>query len=208
MLKYVLIFSLTFAFFACSDKKDENTKSETVETNKTEDALDELLNLGENEMLVATIQTNMGAMELELHAQKAPKTVKNFCGLAQRNYYDGVIFHRIIDGFMIQGGDPTGTGRGGESYYGGVFENEVRPDLSHNDVGVLSMANAGPNTNGSQFFITLKPQPRLDGGYSVFGKLISGGEVLQAIGKVKTNQMDKPLEDVVMEKVTVEKRAK
>lgn len=157
---------------------------------------------------VAIIQTNMGTIELELFADKTPKTVENFVGLANKGYYNGVIFHRVIDNFMIQGGDPTGTGRGGQSLWGGRFEDEIVPELKHSGAGILSMANAGPNTNGSQFFITLKATPWLDGKHTVFGKVIKGLDVVQAIGKVPTNQQDRPLKDVVMEKVTIEKRPK
>lgn len=157
---------------------------------------------------VAIIQTNMGTIEIELFANKTPKTVENFVGLANKGYYNGVIFHRVIDKFMIQGGDPTGTGRGGESFWGGKFEDEIVPDLKHDGEGILSMANAGPNTNGSQFFITLVPTPWLDGKHTVFGKVIKGMDVVRAIGKVQTNQQDKPLKDVVMEKVTIENREK
>ncbi|MCX7612075.1 MAG: peptidylprolyl isomerase [Ignavibacterium sp.] len=157
---------------------------------------------------VAIIQTNMGIIELELFADKTPKTVENFVGLAKKGYYNGVIFHRVIDKFMIQGGDPTGTGRGGESLWGGKFEDEIVPELKHDSEGILSMANAGPNTNGSQFFITLVPTPWLDGKHTVFGKVIKGMDVVRAIGKVQTNQMDRPLKDVVMEKVTIEYRDK
>lgn len=159
-------------------------------------------------MTVAIIQTNMGTIEIELFADKTPKTVENFVGLANKGYYNGVIFHRVIDNFMIQGGDPTGTGRGGQSLWGGKFEDEFVPELKHNGAGILSMANAGPNTNGSQFFITLKETPWLDGRHTVFGKVIKGMDVVQAIGKVPTNQQDRPLKDVVMEKVTIEKRPK
>lgn len=159
-------------------------------------------------MTVAVIQTNMGTIELELFADKTPKTVENFVGLANKGYYNGVIFHRVIDNFMIQGGDPTGTGRGGQSFWGGKFEDEIVPELKHNSEGILSMANAGPNTNGSQFFITLKETPWLDGRHTVFGKVIKGMDVVKAIGKVQTNQQDRPLKDVVMEKVTIEKRPK
>lgn len=159
-------------------------------------------------MTVAIIQTNMGTIEIELFADKTPKTVENFVGLANKGYYNGVIFHRVIDNFMIQGGDPTGTGRGGQSFWGGKFEDEFVPELKHNGAGILSMANAGPNTNGSQFFITLKETPWLDGRHTVFGKVIKGMDVVQAIGKVPTNQQDRPLKDVVMEKVTIEKRPK
>jgi cyclophilin family peptidyl-prolyl cis-trans isomerase len=156
---------------------------------------------------VAVIKTNMGTIELELFSKETPKTVENFVGLANKGYYDGVIFHRVIDNFMIQGGDPTGTGRGGESYWGGKFKDEFVPSLKHSEPGILSMANAGPNTNGSQFFITLVATPWLDGKHTVFGKVINGMEVVQAIGKVPKNQMDRPLKDVVMESVTIEKRA-
>lgn len=159
-------------------------------------------------MNVAVIQTNMGTIEIELFADKTPKTVENFVGLANKGYYNGVIFHRVIDNFMIQGGDPTGTGRGGQSLWGGKFEDEIVPELKHSSEGILSMANAGPNTNGSQFFITLKETPWLDGRHTVFGKVIKGMDVVKAIGKVQTNQQDRPLKDVVMEKVTIEKRPK
>jgi len=159
-------------------------------------------------MTVAIIQTNMGTIELELFADKTPKTVENFVGLANKGYYNGVIFHRVIDNFMIQGGDPTGTGRGGQSLWGGKFEDEFVPELKHDSEGILSMANAGPNTNGSQFFITLVPTPWLDGRHTVFGKVMKGMDVVKAIGKVPRNQQDRPLKDVVMEKVTIEKRPK
>jgi cyclophilin family peptidyl-prolyl cis-trans isomerase len=157
---------------------------------------------------VAVIKTNMGTIEIELFGNKTPKTVENFVGLANKGYYNGVIFHRVIDKFMIQGGDPTGTGRGGESFWGGKFEDEIVPELKHDSEGILSMANAGPNTNGSQFFITLVPTHWLDGKHSVFGKVIKGMDVVKSIGKVQTNQQDRPLKDVVMEKVTIELRDK
>lgn len=156
---------------------------------------------------VAIINTNMGAIELELFDKETPKTVENFVGLANKGYYNGVIFHRVIDNFMIQGGDPTGTGRGGESLWGKRFNDEIVPFLKHSGPGILSMANAGPNTNGSQFFITLVATPWLDGKHTVFGKVINGMDVVNAIGKVPKNQMDRPLKDVVMESVTIEKRA-
>lgn len=156
---------------------------------------------------VAIINTNMGTIELELFAKETPKTVENFVGLSNKGYYNGVIFHRVIDNFMIQGGDPTGTGRGGESLWGKRFNDEIVPSLKHSGPGILSMANAGPNTNGSQFFITLVATPWLDGKHTVFGKVINGMDVVNAIGKVPKNQMDRPLKDVVMESVTIEKRA-
>jgi len=155
---------------------------------------------------VAVIVTNLGTIEIELFEKETPKTVENFVGLANKNYYDGVIFHRVIDGFMIQGGDPTGTGRGGESFWGKKFNDEIVKDLVFDKEGILAMANAGPNTNGSQFFITLAPTKWLNGNHTIFGKVISGMEVVKAVGKVAKNAQDRPLEDVVMEKVTIEKR--
>jgi peptidyl-prolyl cis-trans isomerase-like 1 len=156
---------------------------------------------------VAIIKTNMGTIEIELFADKTPKTVENFVGLAEKGYYKGVIFHRVIKDFMLQTGDPTGTGRGGESFWGGKFEDEFVSDLKHDTPGILSMANAGPNTNGSQFFITLVATPWLDGKHTVFGKVINGMDVVYAIGKVKTAAGDKPIDEVVMEEVIIEKRA-
>jgi len=155
---------------------------------------------------VAVIVTNLGTIEIELFEKETPKTVENFVGLANKNYYDGVIFHRVIDGFMIQGGDPTGTGRGGESFWGKKFDDEIDSTLVFDKEGILAMANAGKNTNGSQFFITLAPTKWLNGNHTIFGKVISGMEVVKAIGKVAKNAQDRPLEDVVMEKVTIEKR--
>jgi cyclophilin family peptidyl-prolyl cis-trans isomerase len=131
----------------------------------------------------------------------APKTAGNFIDLAKKGFYDGVIFHRVIEGFMIQGGDPTGTGRGGPGY---TIPDEFAPGLQHDGEGVFSMANAGPNTGGSQFFITLVPTPWLDGKHAIFGKVTAGMDVVKAIGKTRTGPGDRPVDDVVMEKVTVD----
>jgi cyclophilin family peptidyl-prolyl cis-trans isomerase len=191
---------------ACSGMNSEN-KNQTISTNDKKEA-PPMTEIKKDTITVAVIQTTMGTIELELFADKAVKTVQNFVGLAEKKYYDGIIFHRVIDNFMIQGGDPTGTGSGGESIWGKPFEDEVNTGLKHSSEGILSMANAGPNTNGSQFFITLKATPWLDGKHTVFGKVISGMEVVKAIGKTKTNQNDRPLTDVVMQKVTIEKRVK
>jgi len=126
----------------------------------------------------ATIATPLGDIVLELFADKAPQTVNNFVALARDGFYDGVTFHRVIKGFMVQGGDPTGSGRGGPGYR---FEDEFHPDLRHDGPGVLSMANAGPGTNGSQFFITHVATPHLDGRHTVFGKVTGGMDVVLAI---------------------------
>jgi cyclophilin family peptidyl-prolyl cis-trans isomerase len=148
----------------------------------------------------AEFKTNHGVFSVELFEDKAPKTTKNFIDLTEKSFYDGVVFHRVIDGFMIQGGDPTGSGRGGPGYH---IPDEFHPDLGHSGEGVLSMANAGPNTGGSQFFITLEATPWLDGKHAVFGKVTGGMDVVQAIGKTPTGRGDRPLQDVVMESVRI-----
>ncbi|MFW5728688.1 MAG: peptidylprolyl isomerase [bacterium] len=126
------------------------------------------------------METNRGVVGIHLYPEHAPKTVNNFIFLAQEGFYDGVAFHRVIDGFVVQGGDPTGTGRGGPGYR---FADETEGNPLQHDAHVLSMANAGPNTNGSQFFITLGPQPHLDGKHTVFGKVVEGHEVVDSIRK-------------------------
>jgi peptidyl-prolyl cis-trans isomerase A (cyclophilin A) len=165
--------------------------------------------------LYATLKTSMGDIVVQLFDDKAPKTVANFVGLAtgtkewtdpktrekvQRPLYNGTIFHRVIAGFMIQGGDPLGNGTGGPGYR---FEDEFHPDLRHTKGGILSMANAGPNTNGSQFFITLGPTLHLDNRHSVFGTVVKGQEVLVAIGSVPTNSNNRPIKDVVLKEVVI-----
>lgn len=146
--------------------------------------------------------TNLGDFTAELFEDKAPKTAGNFLELVEKGFYDGVIFHRVIDDFMIQGGDPTGTGMGGPGY---TIDDEFEPGLAHSSEGILSMANAGPNTGGSQFFITLVPTPWLDGHHAIFGKITEGMDVVHKIGSTPTDFADRPLEDVVMEKVEIVK---
>jgi peptidyl-prolyl cis-trans isomerase A (cyclophilin A) len=165
----------------------------------------------------AHFQTTLGDFTVELFDAKAPKTVANFADLAEGAkewkhpktgekhkipFYDGLVFHRIIQGFVIQGGDPLGQGFGGPGYQ---FGDEFHPDLRHDGPGVLSMANAGPNTNGSQFFITLGPTPHLDRKHSVFGKVVKGLDVIDKIGRVQTDRNDRPVTPVVMNKVTIER---
>ncbi len=165
--------------------------------------------------LYATLKTSMGDIVIRLFDDKAPKTVDNFVGLAtgtkewtdpktrekvKRPLYNGTIFHRVIPGFMIQGGDPLGNGTGGPGYR---FEDEFHPDLRHTKGGILSMANAGPNTNGSQFFITLAPTLHLDNRHSVFGEVVKGAEVVIAIGNVPRNPNDRPIKDVVLKEVMI-----
>jgi len=173
-----------------------------------------------------TLQTTHGDIEAELFAERAPRTVENFLGLAEHDpaadadpapdtttwedpesgeirgdsLYEGVEFHRIIEDFMIQGGDPTGTGRGGPGY---EFDDEFHDDLRHDGPGIVSMANSGPDTNGSQFFITLDAQPHLDDRHAVFGEVIDGMDVLRGIGNAETDRNDKPKTDVYLENVEI-----
>ena len=189
-MKNIILTAIIFALIFSS-----NNYSQKQETKKMSDST-----------TVAVIKTNMGTIEIELFAKETPKTVENFVGLANKGYYNGVIFHRVIDNFMIQGGDPTGTGRGGESIWGKKFNDEIVKELVFDKEGLLAMANAGPNTNGSQFFITLAATKWLNGNHTIFGKVINGMDVVSAIGKVAKNAQDKPLKDVVMESVTIEQR--
>jgi peptidyl-prolyl cis-trans isomerase A (cyclophilin A) len=167
----------------------------------------------------AHFETTLGNFTVELFDAKAPKTVANFVGLAEgskewkhpktgerhkKPFYDGIIFHRVISGFVLQGGDPLGQGYGGPGYQ---FEDEFHADLRHDKAGVLSMANAGPNTNGSQFFVTLAPTPHLDRRHAVFGKVVAGLDVVEQIGRVPTDAQDRPITPVVMNKVTIERKS-
>ena len=149
----------------------------------------------------ATIQTSLGTIVLELYNDEAPKTVENFVTLAKKGFYNGLIFHRVIPGFMIQTGDPDGTGGGGPGY---TFADEISSNLRHDSPGVVSMANRGPNTNGSQFFITLAPTPWLDDKHAIFGHVIEGQLVVERIAAVERNAQDKPKTDVVMQQVTIQ----
>lgn len=151
---------------------------------------------------IANIETNHGTVRAELFEGRAPKTVGNFIELAEKGFYDGVIFHRVISGFMIQGGDPKGTGTGGPGY---TIPDEFHPELRHDDAGVLSMANAGPNSGGSQFFITLAPTPWLDDRHAVFGKVVEGMDVIEEIGALQTDRADRPMKEVRMKKVAIER---
>lgn len=160
--------------------------------------------------LSAVFKTSLGEFEIELFVKDTPETVWNFVNLAEGRqktnkegpFYNGLIFHRVIRGFMIQGGCPEGSGRGGPGYR---FQDEFKPSLKHNSEGILSMANAGPGTNGSQFFITLAPTPHLDGRHTVFGKVIRGMDVVKKIGDTPTGAMDRPRTDVVIESVEIKR---
>ncbi|MDI6737869.1 MAG: peptidylprolyl isomerase [Nanoarchaeota archaeon] len=148
------------------------------------------------------LETSMGNIKIQLFDDKVPVTAGNFKKLVNDGFYNGVIFHRVIDGFMLQGGDPTGTGMGGPGY---KIQDEFHPSLTHSKAGILSMANAGPNTGGSQFFITLAATPWLDGKHAVFGVIIEGMDVVANIGKTPVGAQDKPRTDVVIKKAYVVK---
>ncbi|PSP17875.1 peptidylprolyl isomerase [Halobacteriales archaeon QH_10_67_13] len=165
--------------------------------------------------LTATLHTSEGSIEIKLFDERVPTTVENFVGLAtgetaweepdsgervERPLYDDVPFHRVIDGFMIQTGDPTGTGRGGPGY---TFDDEFHPELRHDGPGIVSMANSGPDTNGSQFFITLAAQPHLDDKHAVFGRVTDGMDVVETIGSVETDRQDRPTTPIHLESVEI-----
>ncbi len=208
-----------------SPEEKEQTENQEEETNMYPQLSTEV---AANEALVV-MNTNHGAIKIKLFPEQAPKTVENFLTHAENGYYDGIIFHRIIEDFMIQGGDPTGTGMGGESVFGGTFEDEFSMEL-FNLRGALSMANAGPGTNGSQFFIVQNSQapasakqmkdggwpaeiadayeanggtPHLDQKHTVFGQVIEGMDIVDAIAKVEKGAQDKPVEDVVIESIEI-----
>ena len=152
----------------------------------------------------ARLKTNKGTIVIELFSKESPITVNNFVFLARDGFYDGVIFHRIIKTFMIQGGDPTGTGVGGPGY---KFEDEIVPSLTFDRRGLLAMANSGPNSNGSQFFITLVPTPHLNGRHTIFGRVIEGEDVLDAISQVPVDPRDKPIDPVAIETVDIQEES-
>ncbi len=156
-----------------------------------------------NKEYTVLMETSMGNIKLKMFPKVAPKTVENFVTLANRKAYDGLIFHRVIDGFMIQGGDPLGNGTGGESAWGGKFEDEFSKDIQFNKVGLLAMANSGPATNGSQFFITLVNTPHLNMKHTIFGEVIEGMDVVNKIGKTGVTPDNRPIVNVVMTKVSV-----
>jgi len=189
-----VLFAIAISLFSCKEEYPELEDGMYVEFN-----------------------TSMGPVIAELYYEETPMTVANFVSLSEgsstmvdstykgKKYYDGIVFHRVIDGFMIQGGDPMGTGSGGPGY---KFPDEFQDSLKHDDKGILSMANAGPATNGSQFFITLDPVQQLDGKHTVFGKVVKGMDVVEAIGKTETDGRDRPLKDITMNEVNIIRKGK
>ena len=187
MLKVLLVLMTVVSIAGCSSK---TTTEKATKKTKT---------LSGNYQVEIKVK-DYGTIYAEIDADTAPITVTNFVKLSKEKFYDDLTFHRIIDGFMIQGGDPNGNGTGGPGY---TIKDEFHKDLRHDGPGVLSMANAGPNTGGSQFFITLDKTPWLDGHHAVFGKVVKGMDVVEAIGHVQTDFMDKPIEDVVINKIEI-----
>ncbi|MCB0724941.1 MAG: peptidylprolyl isomerase [Ignavibacteriae bacterium] len=218
LVTLALVLFTCMVLIACGDKKNETsgttnktdqttTTSNTTQTKtdgtmtdttKKEEATDKKSG---SESDIVVVETNMGTFKIKLFSEKAPITTSNFRDLVEKGFYNGITFHRVIDGFMIQGGDPTGTGTGGSDK---TIPDEFDKSLRHNKAGILSMANRGPNTGTSQFFITLAPQPHLDDKHAVFGEVTEGMDVIKAIGKVETGPGDKPVTPVVMEKVYME----
>lgn len=189
---------MTF-FWGCATKP-QAVESIAPENEETKPAIiQETQAEKENEVKIK-IETNLGDIEATLFAKEAPKTVENFVALAHKKFYDGIIFHRVIPDFMIQTGDPTGTGMGGPGY---KFRDEFSPNLKHGKPGILSMANSGPNTNGSQFFITVAPTPWLDNRHSVFGEVTKGMDIVEKISNAGRDAQDKPFQEIKMVSVKV-----
>lgn len=193
-----VILALAVLITGCNAKDTNSTASSNENNNiKTE--------LKKSKDIIVVLETNQGKIELKMFPDVAPLAVENFVTHAKDGYYDGLIFHRVIKDFMIQGGDPTGTGTGGESIWKKEFVNEHKANVVFDRPFLLAMANHGPNTNGSQFFITTKATPFLNGGYTIFGEVVSGQEVVQKIENTKTARADRPVEKQIMKKVTVKK---
>lgn len=210
-MKKILFVLLALMFVAGCAKAPVNNGEVKVEAYGENDSLIEQIeknnlteiNQTEENNMAGTfvlLETTMGNMKIKLYEDKAPMTAKNFKDLVQKGFYDGTIFHRVIKNFMIQGGDPTGTGMGGPGY---KIKDEFGPGLKHDRKGLLSMANAGPNTGGSQFFITLVPTPWLDGKHAIFGELVEGIDVLEKIGNTPTDPGDRPKTEVKIIKASV-----
>ncbi len=179
----IILFSGMFIIAGCVNSKNNNTGEETKMNRH------------------AIIETSMGTVEAELYEDKAPNTTANFIKLSQSGYYNNVTFHRVIPNFMVQTGDPKGDGTGGPGY---MIKDEFGPGLKHNQSGRLSMANAGPNTGGSQFFITTVPTPWLDGKHAIFGQVVKGQDIVDKISMVQRNSQDRPSTPILIKKITIQ----
>lgn len=188
-MRYLTLISMGFLAFSLSAKERDMTQpSSSTQAHATTQV---------------TIHTTLGDITVELFPKIAPKACQNFIDLARKHYYDGVIFHRVIKGFMIQGGDPTGTGTGGQSSFGKSFEDECSPSIKFDGPGYLAMANRGPNTNGSQFFITTVPCPWLNNRHTIFGKVIGGMDTVSSIEKARVGPQDRPVEKISIKSIDV-----
>jgi len=186
-MKRWLVFSLCLIITGCAHIIQDKAQTKLITEKETK-------------VVKVKIETTQGDIYADLFAEEAPKTVENFITLAKKGFYDGIVFHRVIPNFMIQTGDPTGTGSGGPGY---TFKDEFSLALHHDKPGILSMANSGPNTNGSQFFITEVPTPWLDNKHSVFGQVTQGMDIVKKIANVARDRSNKPIEVVKMKKVTI-----
>jgi len=195
----VLLILLLAVCSSCMMDRDKGNNSDNL---SSENHNINEINEGDEKMAnrIAVFETNHGVMEIELFEQRAPETTGNFIKLVKKGFYDGLTFHRVIKDFMIQGGDPSGDGTGGPGY---KIKDEFHPELKHSKAGILSMANSGPDSGGSQFFITLIPTPWLDNKHAVFGQVIKGEDVLKDIGNVESNRMDNPIKPVTINKITI-----
>ena len=203
-MKKIVLMLITVAMLVisgCNSKEVKEVKSAS-NTTVTPSSTATTIDTNKNEILVV-LKTNQGDITLKMFPKVAPLAVENFVTHAKNGYYDGLIFHRVIKDFMIQGGDPTGTGRGGASIWKKEFVNEYAPNVVFDRPFLLAMANHGPNTNGSQFFITTEPTPFLNGGYTIFGEVVAGQDAVTKIENTKTGRADRPVEDQKMIKVTV-----
>lgn len=200
---FIPMFAVSILFLSCGQNYTVvNLESEVKNGKKIED----VIQLNEKEQLVAILNTSFGTIEFELYPKETPKAVINFIGLSLQGYYNKLTFHRIVKDFMIQTGDSTASGSGGRSYFGSEFEDETPLELKHNSPGTVSMANRGPHTNTSQFFITTVATPWLDSKHTLFGKVIDGMDVVYEIGKVKTDRMEKPVNPIYINNIIIEKR--
>ncbi len=194
---------MTGSCLAASGNASGNERTTSVQDGQAVKDVHKDVHKGDKKMVnrIAVFETNLGNFSVELFEDETPITTENFIDLAEKGFYDGVIFHRVIDGFMIQGGDPEGTGMGGPGY---TIEDEFRDDLRFDGEGILAMANTGmPHTGGSQFFITLDKTPWLNGHHTIFGKVKEGMDVVRRIGHSETDMADRPLEDVVIKTIEI-----
>lgn len=194
---------MTGSCLAASGNASGNERTTSIQDGPAVKDVHKDVHKGDKKMVnrIAVFETNLGTFSVELFEDETPITTENFIDLAEKGFYDGVIFHRVIDGFMIQGGDPEGTGMGGPGY---TIEDEFRDDLRFDGEGILAMANTGmPHTGGSQFFITLDKTPWLNGHHTIFGKVKEGMDVVRRIGHSETDMADRPLEDVVIKTIEI-----